>query len=126
MKTSKRLMIAFAIAIVLSAVIGVLLYFHTINLGREFRWTTVLSNTFFITGVAYIVALLCTLLSRSGVFGHLVYAIKKLRKNSLFAQKYKSYPQYLKEHTVSTYSLIIYWLPAAVFIAVAILFALLA
>ena len=124
MKNSKRILIAFIVGIIYSAVVGVLLYFRMIKNGGTFYWSTLLSNTFLFTGVAFIVVLLATLLSRSGVFGHLVYAIRKLRKRSLFAQKYKSYPQYLEEHKVSKYNLNIYWIPAAVFIAIAIIIAL--
>ena len=124
MKNSKRILIAFIVGIIYSAVVGVLLYFRMLKNGGTFYWSTLLSNTFLFTGVAFIVVLLATLLSRSGVFGHLVYAIRKLRKRSLFAQKYKSYPQYLEEHKVSKYNLNIYWIPAAVFIAIAITIAL--
>ncbi len=124
MKNSKRILIAFIVGIIYSAVVGVLLYFRMLKNGGTFYWSTLLSNTFLFTGVAFIVVLLATLLSRSGVFGHLVYAIRKLRKRSLFAQKYKSYPQYLEEHKVSKYNLNIYWIPAAVFIAIAIIIAL--
>lgn len=121
MKNSKRLIIAFIVGIIYSAVISVLLYFHTIKNGGMFRWSTLISNTFLFTGVAFLVVFLVTLLSRSGVFGHLVYAIRKLRKRSQFAQKYKSYPQYLEEHPSSKYNLNIYWLPAIVFIVIAVI-----
>lgn len=124
MKSRKYLIIAFIAGIGYSILIGALLYFHTTKNGGAFRWPTLFSNTFLFTGVAFIVVLLCTLLSRSGVFGHLVYAARKMRKRSVFAQKYKSYPQYLEEHKVSRYNLIIYWLPAAVFIVIAIIIAL--
>ena len=124
MKNSKRILISFIAGIIYAAIVGVLLYFHTIKNGGTFYWSTLLSNTFLFTGVAYLVVLLATLLSRSGVFGHLVYAIRKLRKRSLFAQKYKSYPQYLEEHPVSKFNLNIFWLPAAVFIVIAIIIAL--
>ena len=124
MKNSKRLLIAFIIGILYAAVVGVLLYFHTIKNGGLFRWSTLLSNAFLFAGVAFLVVFLITLLSRSGVFGHLVYAIRKLRKRSHFAQTYKSYPQYLEEHKTSKYNLNIYWIPAAVFVVIAVIIAL--